>query len=260
MSGGGGEEEEEDGGADWVSSALRSGRALTRGSRNACPSTRTDLVPREVVEAWLKYFREELPAVAFKCSTQQQAANLGRRAAGAGKPAAAASTRGAECLGADTLLQLLKNYARSADIKTAITVGVVGLPNVGKSSLINSLKRTRVAQVGNTPGVTKTVQEVHLDRQVTLLDSPGVVFAADGPGGAAAAALRNAVKTEQLSDPVLPVAEIVARCPARQLMTLYKVPAFAAADEFLQHVAQVSAAVACATLALLPRIARHVGR
>ena len=56
--------------------------------------------------------------------------------------------RGSECLGADALLQLLKNYARSADIKRAITVGVVGLPNVGKSSVINSLKRTRVAQVG----------------------------------------------------------------------------------------------------------------
>lgn len=49
-------------------------------------------------------------------------------------------------------------------------------------------------QVGNTPGVTKAVQEVHLDKQVTLLDSPGVVFAAAGADGEAAAALRNCVK------------------------------------------------------------------
>jgi nuclear GTP-binding protein len=146
--------------------------------------------------------------------------------------------KGSECLGADTLLQLLKNYARgSSGLKQSITVGVVGFPNVGKSSLINSLKRTRVAQVGNAPGVTKGVQEVHLDKQVTLLDSPGVVFSDAGVDGAAAAALRNCVKVEQLEDPVLPVAEIVKRCPAKQLMTLYKVPAYKDVDGFLTHVA-----------------------
>lgn len=67
--------------------------------------------------------------------------------------------------------------------------GIVGIPNVGKSSLINSLKRARVAAVGNTPGVTRTVQEVSLDKQVKLLDSPGIVMA-----GGSAHALRNAIK------------------------------------------------------------------
>ena len=42
--------------------------------------------------------------------------------------------------------------------------------------------------------MTRGVQEVHLDKQITLLDSPGVVFAEPGKDGLAAAALRNCVK------------------------------------------------------------------
>ncbi|KAG2489950.1 hypothetical protein HYH03_011581 [Edaphochlamys debaryana] len=207
-----------------------------------------DLVPREVGERWLKYFREELPTVAFKCSTQQQGSGLGqRRMPGAGKgglkggPAAGGGGAGADlgaggvCLGADTLLQLLKNYTRNAGIKTSITVGVVGLPNVGKSSLINSLKRQRVAQVGNTPGVTKSVQEVVLDKHIKLLDSPGVVFA--NAENDAAAALRNAIKVEKLSDPIAPVAEILKRVPPKTLMMLYKIQTFSTTEEFLHLIA-----------------------
>lgn len=48
------------------------------------------------------------------------------------------------------------------------------------------------SQVGSTPGVTKGMQEIHLDKHIRLLDSPGIVFASGE--GAAAAALRNAIK------------------------------------------------------------------
>ena len=55
-------------------------------------------------------------------------------------------------------------------------MGVIGFPNVGKSSLINSLKRQRAAPTGNTPGVTKAMQEIMLDKNIILIDSPGVVL------------------------------------------------------------------------------------
>lgn len=79
-------------------------------------------MPREVAEAWFKYLREELPTVAFKCSTQKQASNLGQRHLPKAQSADTA-LQGSECLGANTLLHLLKNYTRNSDTKTAITVG-----------------------------------------------------------------------------------------------------------------------------------------
>lgn len=58
-----------------------------------CPA---DLVPREVGERWLKYFREELPTVAFKCSTQQQDRGLGHKRMPGGQQQPDKGGKGAE--------------------------------------------------------------------------------------------------------------------------------------------------------------------
>ncbi|KAL6527743.1 Guanine nucleotide-binding protein-like nsn1 [Orobanche minor] len=199
-----------------------------------------DLIPREAVEKWLKYLREELPAVAFKCSTQEQKSNLGWKSAPkAGKVGKTNNLlQTSDCLGADTLIKLLKNYSRSHEIKKSITVGIIGLPNVGKSSVINSLKRSHVVNVGATPGLTRSMQEVHLDKNVKLLDCPGVVML-KAAANDSSIALRNCKRIEKLDDPVGPIKEIIKLCPERLLVTLYKVPSFDSVDDFLQKVATV---------------------
>ena len=151
----------------------------------------------------MKYFRQEFPTIAFKCSTQNQRHHLAQSSVSTGK-ASNSLLNTTECLGASTLLQLLKNYSRSQDIKTSITVGIIGYPNVGKSSLINSLNRSKVVGVGSTPGFTKVMQEVHLDKKVRLLDCPGIVFASGGDKNAGDIILRNCVKVEKILDPIPP--------------------------------------------------------
>lgn len=91
------------------------------------------------------------------------------------------------CLGADSVLQLLKNYCRTdSGVRTSITVGIIGYPNVGKSSIINSLKRSRAVGVSSTAGFTRAIQvwlidsidvkEIQIDRNISLLDCPGIIF------------------------------------------------------------------------------------
>lgn len=194
-----------------------------------------DLVPRDVVAAWLKYLRAEFPTVAFKASTQQQSRNLKQSRV----PVTAAPEEvlaGSGCVGADCLLRVLANYSRSQEVKTAITVGVVGYPNVGKSSLINSLKRSRVCVVGAVPGVTRCLQTVQLDRHIQLLDCPGVVMETGAP--TAAAPLRGALAPQRLRDPLTPAAAILRRCPPEQLSQLYGVPPCPDPRQFLSHLAR----------------------
>jgi len=194
-----------------------------------------DLVPRANVEKWMAYLRNSYPTVAFKSSTQRK----GKISQSETKFAKSTSAdmQGSESLGGDALLQLLKHYARTGAVKTSITVGLVGFPNVGKSSVINSLCRVRAAKVGATPGVTKSAQEIHLDKRVKLLDTPGIVFpkANDVSDDII---LRNVVKLEQVADPVSPVNTILKRCNKHVMLSIYKIPDFSTPNEFLIHIAR----------------------
>lgn len=58
----------------------------------------------------------------------------------------------------------------------AIRAMIVGIPNVGKSTLINKLAKKNIAQTGNKPGVTKQQQWIKVGKALQLLDTPGILW------------------------------------------------------------------------------------
>lgn len=192
-----------------------------------------DLVPRENAEAWIKYLKNEFPTIAFKASTQHQSTRLGQANNVNLQTASDKVLKMSGCVGADELMNILKNYARNSDIKTAITVGVIGYPNTGKSSLINSLKRHKVCSVGSTPGQTRHTQEIFLDKHIKLLDCPGIVFSQGESSSAGEEVLRNCIKVELLDDPISPVEAILGKCKHDRLCKIYDIPVFRNCQEFL---------------------------
>jgi len=197
---------------------------------------KVDLVPRDVVEKWLKYLRNEFPTLAFKASTQNQKENLARSKIDL-KSASDQLLQSSQCLGAETLMKLLGNYSRSLDVKTAIRVGVVGFPNVGKSSVINSLKRAQACDTGSVPGMTKQMQEVKLDKNIKMIDSPGIVMSSSVDP--VERVLRNCTRLDLAGvEASLVVEHILRRCSAQQIMLQYRVPNFKDTTEFLTIMAQ----------------------
>ena len=69
-----------------------------------------------------------------------------------------------------------KIYAEKGRVGKTIKCMIVGIPNAGKSSLINKLANKNSLEVGNRPGVTKQKKWIRIDDNIELLDTPGVLW------------------------------------------------------------------------------------
>lgn len=74
------------------------------------------------------------------------------------------------------LSELIDRRKKRGMIGKALRLMVVGIPNVGKSSFINRMAKTKKTKVGDRPGVTRGKQWVSIDKDVELLDMPGILW------------------------------------------------------------------------------------
>lgn len=124
----------------------------------------------------------------------------------------------------NSILQITKEYAEeinkkrnSKGLKTRrVRILILGIPNVGKSTLINRLVGKKATNVGNKPGVTKNLEWIRINQDLELLDTPGILWPKlEGENIALNLAAMTAIKEEILEK------EEVAVYIIKKLLSIY---------------------------------------
>ena len=98
----------------------------------------------------------------------------------------------------------MKKYADKGRKGRKIRVMIVGIPNVGKSSFINRIVKKSSVEVGNRPGVTKRKQWIHVNDEIELMDTPGVLW----PKFESEEVALNLAFTGTIKDDILEITEV----------------------------------------------------
>jgi nuclear GTP-binding protein len=171
-----------------------------------------DLVPTWVTVRWVKILSQFCPTIAFHASIQNP-------------------------FGKGSLIQLLRQFAQIHKDKKSISVGFIGYPNVGKSSVINTLRKKKVCKAAPIPGETKVWQYVCLMRRIFLIDSPGVVHQ-DTNDSMADTVLKSVVRPEMLDDASDIVEVVLQRVKKEYIQRHYKIMSWNNHVDFLDQLAR----------------------
>ena len=101
-------------------------------------------------------------------------------------------------------------------------MGLIGYPNCGKSSIINTLRAKKVCTVAPIPGETKVWQYITLMRRIYLIDCPGIVPPST-TDTAEDILLRGVVRVENVHNPEQYIPAVLARCKPQHVERTYKI-------------------------------------
>jgi len=133
--------------------------SMTKGKPRLVLLNKSDLADDRATQMWINYFRNSgAEALAVDCKSGKGLKNV------------------LPTVRTKVLKELMEKRAAQGMTGAAVRLMIVGIPNVGKSSLINRLAGTKRAKVEDRPGVTRTKQWVKLDNNTELLDMPGVLW------------------------------------------------------------------------------------
>ncbi|KAL4744022.1 NUC091 domain-containing protein [Aspergillus similis] len=171
-----------------------------------------DLVPTGVAAAWVRHLSKDYPTLAFHASINNS-------------------------FGKGSLIQLLRQFSSLHSDRKQISVGLIGYPNTGKSSIINTLRKKKVCTVAPIPGETKVWQYVTLMKRIYLIDCPGVVppSQTDTPEDIL---LRGVVRVENVENPEQYIPAILKRVQPKHLERTYGIKETSDAIEFLSILAR----------------------
>ncbi|KAH3900779.1 probable Nucleolar GTP-binding protein 2 [Saccharomycodes ludwigii] len=171
-----------------------------------------DLVPTWVAAAWVKHLSKERPTLAFHASITNS-------------------------FGKGSLIQLLRQFASLHKDRKQISVGFIGYPNTGKSSIINTLRKKKVCQVAPIPGETKVWQYITLMKRIFLIDCPGIV-PPSSKDTEEDILFRGVVRVEHVSNPEQYIPGVLKRCKRQYLERTYEISGWNDAGEFIEKLAR----------------------
>ena len=141
--------------------------------------------------------------------------------------------------GRGSLIDLLRQFSILHKDRKQISVGLIGYPNVGKSSIINALRGKAVTKVAPIPGETKVWQYVTLMKRIYLIDCPGIVPPNhnDTPQDLL---LRGVVRVENVEHPEQYIPAVLKKVKTHHMERTYELKGWKDHIEFLELMARKS--------------------